>query len=63
MTNQEYYDQLKDEYLKLRDELVEIEKTFTAKKEEFLRLEGALGALDQVIKNPNQFEKTLDKSE
>ncbi len=32
----------------IRDELLELEKTFNQKKEQFLKLTGALEALDQL---------------
>lgn len=43
-------DDLTERGIKLRDQLVEMEKNFNTKKEEFLKVQGALEALYELDK-------------
>ena len=44
-------DDLTERGIKVRDELVELEKKFNTKKEEFLKIQGALEALYELDKD------------
>lgn len=44
-------DDLTERGIKIRDELVEMEKNFNTKKEEFLKVQGALEALYELNKD------------
>lgn len=50
MDAQKMIDDLTERGIKVRDELVEMEKTFNTKKEEFLKIQGALEALYELDK-------------
>ena len=45
MKKQQMTETLTEKAIKLRDELLELEKQFNQKKEEFLKIQGALEAL------------------
>ena len=48
MNTETRYKELVDKALKLRDELLQMEKDFNEKKEEFLRLQGAISVLEEM---------------
>ena len=48
MNTEKRYKELVDTALKLRDELLQMEKDFNEKKEEFLRLQGAITVLEEM---------------
>jgi hypothetical protein len=50
MDQQKMIDDLTERGIKVRDELVELEKKFNTKKEEFLKIQGALEALYELDK-------------
>jgi len=45
---QQYITQLTERSEKIREELIEHERQFTTKKEEFIKIQGALEALHQI---------------
>ena len=51
MDQQKMIDDLTERGIKVRDELVELEKKFNTKKEEFLKIQGALEALYELDKD------------
>lgn len=48
MKKETMFETLTEKSNKLREELIELEKTFNIKKEEFLRVQGALEALSEL---------------
>ena len=48
MKQKEMTETLTEKAIKLRDELLELEKQFNQKKEEFLKVQGALEALTEL---------------
>lgn len=50
MDQQKMIDDLTERGIKVRDDLVELEKKFNTKKEEFLKIQGALEALYELDK-------------
>jgi len=59
MQNQEMIDELTQRGIKIRDELIEMEKGFNTKKEEFLKIQGALEALYELNKKDTESSSTL----
>lgn len=48
MDQKQMIETLTEKAIKLRDELLELEKQFNQKKEEFLKIQGALEALNEL---------------
>lgn len=57
MKSQEMLDNLTEQATNLQKELLEIERDFNTKKEQFIRLQGAIEALQMVIEEENKSEE------
>lgn len=56
MTKQEMISSLTQKAVQIRDELVALEQQFNVKKEEFLKVQGALEALDELKEGKQEEE-------
>ena len=57
MTKQEMISSLTQKAVQIRDELVALEQQFNVKKEEFLKVQGALEALDELEEGKQEEEQ------
>ena len=57
MKSQEMLDNLTEQATNLQKELLEIERDFNTKKEQFIRIQGAIEALQMVIEEENKSEE------
>jgi hypothetical protein len=57
MKSQEMLDNLTEQATNLQKELLEIERDFNTKKEQFIRIQGAIEALQIVIEEENKSEE------
>ena len=60
MKSQEMLDNLTEQATNLQKELLEIERDFNAKKEQFIRIQGAIEALQMVVKEENKSEEPAE---
>tara|TARA_A200000113_G_C8805413_1_gene335501 strand:+ start:772 stop:969 length:198 start_codon:yes stop_codon:yes gene_type:complete len=56
----DYAKELTERSEKLREELQEMQKTFEVKREEFLKIQGALEMLDVLEKDSKEAEQNAD---
>lgn len=59
MNSKEMLDNLKTQSENLKKDLIDLEQLFTMKKEQFLKVQGAIEALDALEGNPDE---SLDTS-
>jgi hypothetical protein len=57
MKSQEMLDNLTEQATNLQKELLEIERDFNTKKEQFIRIQGAIEVLQMVIEEENKSEE------
>jgi hypothetical protein len=60
MKSQEMLDNLTEQATNLQKELLEIERDFNTKKEQFIRIQGAIEALQMVIQEENKSEEPTE---